>query len=225
MAMAGSLLGIVFRRAKHYDLNVMESTKAPGQHERRDARAQGRPRDTRIDEAVLAATVELLDEIGYMRLTIPLVATRAGATPPAVYRRFPTKIELVYEAVFPTPPSAELPLTGDLQSIVRTLTRASIDLFSRPAVHTAISGLMAEMPSEPGLSARLLGRLQGSTYHLLQRYLDTAAAEGRAAEGIDARVLVDMIGGTVLMALANERDLDEAWVEQTSALIVNGLAR
>lgn len=206
-------------------MNVMESITHPERGRRGSARSPGRPRDTRIDEAVLTATVALLEEIGYTRLTIPLVAARAGATPPAVYRRFPTKIELVYEAVFPTPPSAELPLTGDLASVVRTLIQASIDLFSRPAVHTALSGLMAELPSEPGLSARLLSRLQDSSYVLLQRYLDTAAAEGRAAAGTDARVLVDMIGGTVVMALANERILDDAWVEQNTALIVSGLAR
>ncbi|UXA09385.1 TetR/AcrR family transcriptional regulator [Mycobacterium sp. SMC-2] len=204
----------------------MESTSGAEQQERSGgARSQGRPRDARIDEAVLAATVELLEEIGYTRLTIPLVAARAGATPPAVYRRFPNRVELVYEAVFPTPPSAELLLTGDPADVVRTLLRASIDLFSRPAVHTALSGLMAELPSEPGLSARLLSRLQGSTYLLLQRYLDEAAADGRAADGVDARVLVDMIGGTVVMALANERVLDDAWVEQNTALIANGLAR
>lgn len=38
-------------------------------------------------------------------------------------------------------------------------------------------------------------------------------------------MLVDMIGGTVLMALANERVIDDAWIEQTSALIVGGAAR
>jgi len=157
----------------------MESIKKVDQHQRGGARSQGRPRDTRIDDAVLRATVELLQEIGYTRLTIPLVAARAGATPPAVYRRFPTKIELVYQAVFPGLPSAESALAGDLESGVRALIRASIDLFSRPAVHTAISGLMAEMPSEPGLSARLLSRFQDDTYILLQQFLDTAAAEGR----------------------------------------------
>ena len=156
----------------HYDLNVMESTKKVDQQQRRPARSQGRPRDTRIDDAVLRATVELLDEIGYTRLTIPLVAARAGSTPPAVYRRFPTKIELVYEAVFPTLATLELPLADDLESGVRALIRASIELFSRPAVHSAISGLMAEMPSEPGLSARLLGRLQDNTYVRLQQFLD-----------------------------------------------------
>ncbi|CQD15776.1 transcriptional regulator [Mycobacterium europaeum] len=203
----------------------MESMAGTDQRRGGGARSQGRPRDSRIDEAVLAATVELLEEIGYTRLTIPLVAARAGATPPAVYRRFPNRVELVYEAVFPTPPSAELPLAGDPADVVRTLIRATIDLFSRPAVHSAVSGLMAELPSEPGLSARLLSRLQGSTYLLLQRYLDEAAADGRAADGVDARVLVDMIGGTVLMALANERVLDDAWVEQNTALIAKGLAR
>jgi AcrR family transcriptional regulator len=205
----------------HYDLNVMESTKS----QRSSRPRQGRPRDTRIDDAVLRATVELLDEIGYARLTIPLVAARAGATAPAVYRRFPTKVELVYEAVFPTPPTTELPLTGDVQTAIRGLLLASIELFSSPAVHTAMSGLMAELPAEPGLSARLLGRLQGSTYVRLQDFLDAAAADGRAAPGVDARILLDTLGGAVMMALANERTLDEHWVEQTTSLIVSGLAR
>ena len=194
------------------------------EHQRRGARSQGRPRDARIDDAVLRATVELLEEIGYSRLTIPLVAARAGATPPAVYRRFPTKIELVYAAVFPDLPNAELVLAGDLESGVRALMLASIDLFSRPAVHTAISGLMAEMPSEPGLSARLLGRFQDDTYVRLQQFLDTAAVEGRAVGGVDARLFLDMISGTVMMSLANERNLDDTWLDQTTALIVNGLA-
>jgi AcrR family transcriptional regulator len=203
----------------------MESTNDVDQQQRRPARSQGRPRDTRIDDAVLRATVELLEEIGYTRLTIPLVAARAGSTPPAVYRRFPTKIDLVYEAVFPTLATLELPLAGDLESGVRALVRASIDLFSRRAVHSAISGLMAEMPSEQGLSARLLGRLQDNTYVRLQQFLDNAAAEGLAANNIDARLFLDMISGTVTMALANERDLDDAWVEQATALIMKGVAR
>lgn len=203
----------------------MRSINRSNQDETGETRTKGRPRDTRIDDAVLRATVELLEEIGYTRLTIPLVAARAGATPPAVYRRWPTKIELVYEAVFPTPPSAELPLNGGIDDAVSTLVRAAVALFSAPAVHTAWSGLMAELPSEPGLSARLLGRQQDSTYLRLQRFLDDAASKGRAAPGVDARVLVDMIGGTVLMALANERDIDDAWIEQTASLIVTGLAR
>lgn len=209
--------------AKHYDLNVMKST--PVGRRRPDAKSQGRPRDARIDDAVLQATNELLEEIGYARLSIPLVAARAGATPPAVYRRFPTKIELVFAAVFPPTPQEELPLTGGLTTVVRSLLEGSIQLFSRPAVHSAVSGLTAELPSEPGLSARLLDRLQGSTYERLQHYLDDAAANGSAADGIDARLLMDMIGGTVMMSMATERALDDGWLEHNTTLIVRGLTR
>ncbi|BEH77195.1 hypothetical protein YM3MPS_29980 [Mycobacterium pseudoshottsii] len=34
-----------------------------------------------------------------------------------------------------------------------------------------------------------------------------------------------MIGGTVMMALANERDLDAAWMDHTTTLLLGGLAR
>jgi AcrR family transcriptional regulator len=208
---------------KHYDLNVMKST--PSGHKRREPKMQGRPRDARIDDAVLQATNELLEEIGYARLTIPLVAARAGATPPAVYRRFPTKIELVFAAVFPPTPPQELPLAGDLRTVVRSLLEGSILLFSRPAVHSAVTGLTAELPAEPGLSARLLDRLQGGTYERLQHYLDNAAADGSAIDGIDARLLMDMVGGTVLMSTITERTLDDAWLEHNTTLIVRGLTR
>jgi hypothetical protein len=88
-----------------------------------------------------------------------------------------------------------------------------------------VSGLTAELPSEPGLSARLLDRLQGSTYERLQHYLDGAAAHGSAADGINARLLMDMIGGTVMMSMATERTLDDAWLEHNTTLIVRGLSR
>jgi AcrR family transcriptional regulator len=221
--MRRSECAVVLDGLKHYDLNVMESTAVGRQ--RRGAKAAGRPRDARIDDAVLQATNELLEEIGYTRLTIPLVAARAGATPPAVYRRFPTKIELVFAAVFPPTPREELPLTGDLRTVVRALLEGSIALFSRPAVHSAVSGLTAELPAEPGLSARLLDRLQGGTYERLQHYLDNAAVNGSACEGIDARLLMDMIGGTVMMSMATERTLDDSWLEHNTTLIVRGITR
>ena len=142
-----------------------------------------------------------------------------------MYRRFPSKTELVFAAVFPPTPREELPLTGDLRTVVRDLLEGAITLFSRPAVHTAVSGLIGELPAQPGLSARLLDRLQGGTYERLQRYLDDAAVDGLAAGGIDARLLMDMIGGTVMMSMATERTLDDTWLEHNTTLIVNGISR
>ncbi|MCP4308122.1 MAG: helix-turn-helix transcriptional regulator, partial [bacterium] len=60
---------------------------------------RGRPRDPRIQQSILQATREMLDEVGYSRLTIEGVAARAGAGKATVYRWWSTKGELVLEAV------------------------------------------------------------------------------------------------------------------------------
>lgn len=187
------------------------------------AAKQGRPRDTSIGAAVLRATVELLEEIGYDRLTIPQVAARAGATPPAVYRRFPSKVELVYEAVFASSTATELPIADDLASTVRALLGRSIDQFRQRAVRTAAAGLMADLRARPGLSRRLASA-QEATYRQLQEYLDEALPKRPKKKRVDAQMLADLISGMVMMAEANERDLDDAWVDAAAALIVDGLA-
>ncbi|MGH3959151.1 TetR family transcriptional regulator, partial [Mycobacterium sp.] len=44
------------------------------------ATGAGRPRDPRIDAAILTATADLLVQIGYSNLTLAAVAERAGTT-------------------------------------------------------------------------------------------------------------------------------------------------
>ncbi len=72
----------------------------------------GRPRDSRIDNAALAATAELLGEVGYAALSVDAIAKQAGTSKPAIYRRWPSKAHLVHEAVFPAGIATDLPDTG-----------------------------------------------------------------------------------------------------------------
>src|SRR5215475_3701301 len=59
----------------------------------------GRPRSPAADEAILDATVELLGELGFLALTIEAVAARAGVAKTTIYRRWPTKDDLLFDAV------------------------------------------------------------------------------------------------------------------------------
>ncbi|OOK82452.1 bacterial regulatory s, tetR family protein [Mycobacterium kansasii] len=52
----------------------------------------------------MAATAELLVQIGYSNLSLAAVAERAGTTKSALYRRWSSKAELVHEAAFRRPP-------------------------------------------------------------------------------------------------------------------------
>ena len=55
----------------------------------RDRPARGRPRDPRRREAILRAAIELVAEVGYDRMTVEALATRAGVSKPTIYRRWP----------------------------------------------------------------------------------------------------------------------------------------
>ena len=59
----------------------------------------GRPRDTSRDEAIHAAAIEILSEVGYDRTTIEAIAARAHVSKATIYRRYPSKQELLLAAV------------------------------------------------------------------------------------------------------------------------------
>ena len=54
-------------------------------------------RSQRTVERVLAAAADLLEEVGFERLSTNLICKRAGLTPPALYRYFPNKYAVLKE--------------------------------------------------------------------------------------------------------------------------------
>src|SRR3990170_4095168 len=64
-----------------------------------DAPRLGRKRDHTRDAYILEAALEVLAETGYDGMTIDMVAARARAGKATLYRRWPSKAELVIDAV------------------------------------------------------------------------------------------------------------------------------
>lgn len=195
-------------------------------HRRAVPRAPGRPRDRRIDDAVLEATAELLQEVGYARLSIAAVAARAGTHKPAIYRRWPSKAHLVHEAAFPTEDTALIPDTGNLRDDVESMVRGAAELFARPVVRAAVPGLIAEFASDPDLHARLLERFSERVWGAMRDRVASSTERGELRPGVDPSVVLDLVGGGALMALLTRGpgDLGEAWVESTVSILMEGIA-
>ena len=62
-------------------------------------RQVGRPRDARVDAAIVDATLQVLAEGGYTALTMEAVAAQAGVGKATLYRRYAGKEQLVIDAV------------------------------------------------------------------------------------------------------------------------------
>jgi AcrR family transcriptional regulator len=111
------------------------------------ARPAGRPRDASIDERVLAATRELLAEEGFDATTIQAITDRSGVHASAVYRRWPSRIEIIEEAVFPGFAAVTVQATGDLRRDLRRFVRAYLATLGDPAARAAMPGLLATSQS------------------------------------------------------------------------------
>ena len=185
----------------------------------------GRPRNPRIDDSVLRATVELLGSSGYAALSVDAIAKRAATSKPAIYRRWPSKAHLVHEAVFPISEATELPDTGSLAGDVREMVRRSTGVLTTPAARAAMPGLLAEMATDPTLHAKLLGRFGDVTSRGMTDRLNDAMRRGEVRADVTAAELVEAIAGMALMAIiTRDDDLDDTWVERTATLITKGIS-
>ncbi len=185
----------------------------------------GRPRDPRIDSAVLDATVELLGETGYAALSVDAIARRAGTSKPAIYRRWPSKAHLVHEAVFPFSDDTELPDTGSLGGDVREMVRRTMAVLTTPAARAALPGLVGETAADPTLHAALLERFGHVLSRGLTDWLAAAAARGAVRPDVAAADVVDAIAGITFLALITHGDtLDNAWSNRAADLITRGIS-
>jgi AcrR family transcriptional regulator len=186
----------------------------------------GRPRDPRIDAAILTATADLLVQIGYSNLTLAAVAERAGTTKTALYRRWSSKAELVHEAAFPVAPTALAGPSRGMAADLRAMIAAARDVFTTPVVRAALPGLVADMSADSELNARVMSRFAG-LYTAVRDRLREAVDRGEVHPDVDPGRLIELIGGATLLRLLLSPDepLDEAWVDQTTAILVHGVTR
>jgi AcrR family transcriptional regulator len=161
------------------------------------ARTPGRPREARVDEAVRTATLELLEERGYTGVTIEGVAAKAGVGKTAIYRRFPSKAELIFNATVHGPRLAPPEDTGSLRGDLAALIRRIVASLMRPAAAAAIPGLIAEIEADPRLAARFERTFVDREREVVAAVLERAAARGELPGPSDPELAHALLLGTV----------------------------
>ncbi|MEE4023585.1 TetR-like C-terminal domain-containing protein [Gordonia sp. PKS22-38] len=175
----------------------------------------GRPRDTRIDAAIITATREMIVETGYSGLSLSAIAARAGTTTAAIYRRWAGKAQLVHEAVLA---AEEVPApdgSGDIRADIRALVATVREMFDSPEVRLALPGLIADTVADPQVHSMMIARLAGNLGAFETRF-------GQERRGDDELpMLAEVVAGTAIFRILIRRDatLDDAWVDEMTAMI------
>ena len=109
------------------------------------SRVRGRPRSTAADEAILAATLAEVRDVGYDAMAMDAVASRAGVGKATLYRRWKSKEVLVVEAIGRVMRAVPVPDTGALETDFQRLLESAAALYADPATGPLLSGLVAAM--------------------------------------------------------------------------------
>ncbi|MEU4773455.1 TetR/AcrR family transcriptional regulator [Micromonospora sp. NPDC023644] len=165
--------------------------------------------------AILAAAFDLVGEVGYAKLSIEGIAAAAGVGKQTIYRWWPSKGALLFDAFLALTTdggqdgqSGALPDTGDLAADLKLVLRAIVDELNDPRYDQPMRALHTEIVHDPALAADYAKRLDGPMRELKKERLRAARRAGQLAEDVDLDVAVDLLFGPVL----------NRWLQRTGPL-------
>ncbi|NEA63814.1 TetR/AcrR family transcriptional regulator [Streptomyces sp. SID12488] len=193
----------------------------------------GRPRSATADAAILAATRDALVELGWSKLTLGDVATRAGVAKTTLYRRWPGKNELVVDAVAALFDELEMPDRGSLAADIEGVVLQFAAILVRPETKSGLMAVVAESTHDDALRERIRASIVDRQKRLVLEGRARAQRRGElppetgpeeAARTVD--LIFDMVAGAVVhRTLVSAEPVDAEWAEAFTRVLVLGLGR
>lgn len=183
--------------------------------------AMGRPRDHRVDVSVVDATRTLLLEDGLAAITVEAVAARAGVGKAAIYRRYPSKMHLVFAAAIhdvdvATPPD-QGSLVADLTALLGDIA-ASLD---NPIARRVLPAMLLEMDADDDVTERLSRTFVTREHEIIGEVLDRGVARGELPSKPDvAEAQAHLVGPVFAWIYVLRRPIDDAQLARHAALLV-----
>ncbi len=170
-------------------------------------RGVGRPRSELARQAILDGAFELVKREGFHTLTIEGIAREARVGKPTIYRWWPSKGAIVFEALLQHAEQAlpisevmsEMPLVDSvialLQALFKTLNQETGKI---------VRGLMAEAQLDPAFAKLFREQFIAVRRQPLLTLLLKGIERGELAQSTNIEVLADLIYGAMWYRLLNQ---------------------
>ncbi|MFG1621302.1 TetR/AcrR family transcriptional regulator C-terminal ligand-binding domain-containing protein [Kribbella sp. NPDC049227] len=151
------------------------------------------------EEEILAATVALVAELGYDRLTMDAVATAAKASKATLYRRWTSKAELVVDAISrakgcPMPENVDTgSLRGDLISLA-----CGAGGFTDEMPMSVMAGLLTALQHDAELQNAFRERFLAPRLGLVATIYQRAVDRGEVSPDIDVELLANTLPAVII---------------------------
>jgi AcrR family transcriptional regulator len=201
-------------------MNAMQSPEASTSTPA--AVTRGRPRSKQTEQAILRATVELLAERQLADISMDEVATRAGVSKASVYRRWPSKGTLAFDAFMLAFLDRQLrPDTGDLKRDLLAALRAWSRAVRDETTGRTLRGLIAEVQRDPDLADAWRERFVEPVRQRHRQMVQRAIDRGELSSKANVDVLLDLLYGPAYhRLLQGHLPIDEPFVRRVVAAIM-----
>ena len=187
---------------------------------------RGRPRNEATGAAILLAARDLVMRHGYAGVTTDMIAKAAGTGKQTIYRRWPSKAELVLDAFAAhaadridhddhAPAQVQQALAGFLGRLFAALAETG----------NAVRGLMAYAQEDKSFRTQLFERLIRPRRQALRAVLERGVEAGELPPDADLDASVAAVYGAMWYRLMLDESLDGDFAERLAAFAVAGLHR
>ena len=171
-----------------------------------------RRRGAALEDAILEAAYDELSEVGYLALSVEAVAARARTGKASIYRRWPTKQELVLDAMCAGLPTAQqcgvdaMPL-GDQTTAeaLHEIASAIARILDSPA-GDAMRAVKCEAAADPELAKLIDDRFQEPRRQAILALLQRGVERGEVRPEAVCRLIADVIPAVLTHRLILQRE-------------------
>ena len=174
-----------------------------------------------VVERVTAATLAELSRVGYEAMRVEDVAALSGVNKTTIYRRWPTKAELLASAINAaaekrSPPIDTGTLRGDLRASL--LTAFTLTPFEQGVLRAV--QVERSLPAIEAFAQRMREELRLLRLAMVRR----AIKRGELPPGTDAPLVVELVTAPVQLALLFNEHIDAAAVDRVLDVVLSGAA-
>ncbi len=149
------------------------------------------------EQEILDATLEVLADVGYDRLTMDAVAARAKASKATLYRRWTNKVSLVIEALQHTKGPHEAPDTGSLRGDLQQVF-CGVGGLSDPTSIATFASVLTAISRDADFAEAFRREVIGPKIAVSRQLWERARDRGELRPDVDLDLLEPALAGIVL---------------------------
>lgn len=189
--------------------------------------SRGRPRSSEVHRNILETTLHLLAEVGVEKLSIEMVAQRAGVGKASIYRRWANKESLIVDALEQIKPEFNMPSQGNLNGDLYELASHFVQRMNTPLGKQMLSLLISTLAGSSQISESFWENHSLPKTKEISSIIDRYRQNERLSDDANVDLAADLLIGFIMYQLLFKPltiDLNSS-LKQGIEMIVKGMRK